>query len=74
MNSERLRKYRKELLARIIIVKRQKRAIEKATQLLRARTKRLADMAERYSNATGNNTPEREVARILGNRYRNNYL
>jgi hypothetical protein len=76
MNSERLRKYRKELLARIIILKRQKYAIEKATKVLKVRAKRLVAMAERYANATGNNTPEREVARLLSNRNRNlnNYL
>jgi hypothetical protein len=78
MNSERLRKYRKELSARIIILRRQKYAIEKATRVLKVRAKRLAAMAERYANATGNNNPEREVARLLGNRNRNrnfnNYL
>lgn len=74
MNSERLRKFRKELSARIIILKRQKYSIEKAARVLKVRAKRLVAMAERYANATGNNTPEREVARILGNGNRNNYL
>jgi len=74
MDRERLRKFRKELSARIVAAKRQKNAIEKATQTLKARIKRLAYMAERYANATGNNTPEREVNRLLRNRNLNNYL
>ena len=68
-----MRKMRKELSARITLLKRQKYAIEKATQVLKVRAKRLVMAAERYSNATGNNTPEREIARLLNmNRNRNN--
>lgn len=65
MDRERMRKMKKELSARIILLKRQKYAIEKATRVLKVRAKRLVAIAERYANATGNNTPEREVARLL---------
>jgi hypothetical protein len=73
MNSERLRKIKKELVTRITLLKKQKEAIDRATKILRVRAKRLVSIAERFANSTGNNTPEREVLRLLNkNRNRNN--
>ena len=63
-----LRRIKHELESRIAVLKKQKEHIDRLTEVLENRVKRVLYAAEKYSNRTGDNSPERRLVSLIKTR------
>jgi hypothetical protein len=63
-----LRRIKHELESRISILKKQREHIDRLTEVLENRVKRVLYAAEKYSNRTGDNSPERRLVSLIKTR------